>query len=177
MPSDTKPCGSCGPCGNGGNITRRTFLRGVLAVFAAGWAAMMATPVFKYLNSSAAKSAGEEVASVSLGSPDAMAPGTGRNFQFGHKPALIIKGVDGQFHAYDAMCTHLGCTVQYTTPREGIWCACHGGKYDPETGTNIAGPPPKPLKRLEVAVVNDEVIVSRPGVKPQDAAAAAVKES
>lgn len=153
---------SCDTGNSAEGVSRRSFLQILLGLFSAGWAAMMVYPVFRYLSSSSSASGGEEVTSVSLGDPEQLLAGSGKNFQFGHKPALVIRDLEGDFHAYDAMCTHLGCTVQYKDAKEGIWCACHGGKYDPDTGKNIAGPPPKPLKRLDVAVVNGELIVSKP---------------
>ena len=42
-----------------------------------------------------------------------------------------------------------------------IECACHGGVYDPRSGTNVSGPPPKPLKKYAVKMAPDGVIVSR----------------
>ena len=90
-----------------------------------------------------------------------MPKGTGKNFRFGSFPALLIHTDDGQLHAFNAICTHLGCTVQFRNDMQKIYCACHGGEYDPNTGKNIAGPPPKPLAALKAEVVNGKIIVSR----------------
>jgi cytochrome b6-f complex iron-sulfur subunit len=51
--------------------------------------------------------------------------------------------------------------VQYLQDKKSIYCACHGGQYDAETGKNIAGPPPKPLAPLKAEVVDGKIIVSR----------------
>lgn len=167
------PCGGCNHCpgGNGGGpatrITRRNFMKGVVGFFAVAWGVMASVPFIRFLASSAGDEAGEQVASVSLGPVDSLASGQGKNFKFGSIPALIVRNDAGDFHAYNAVCTHLGCTVQYAPEREAIWCACHGGVYDPETGRNIAGPPPRPLQGLDVAVVDDEIIVTRPGVRSE----------
>jgi thiosulfate dehydrogenase [quinone] large subunit len=61
---------------------------------------------------------------------------------------ILIRGSDGSLRAFSAVCTHAGCTVGY----EGgvIYCPCHGGEYDPETGQVIAGPPPAPLAPKKV---------------------------
>ena len=40
-------------------------------------------------------------------------PGTGKIFRFGSRPALLVLASDGTYHALSAVCTHLGCTVQY----------------------------------------------------------------
>jgi thiosulfate dehydrogenase [quinone] large subunit len=61
---------------------------------------------------------------------------------------ILIRESDGSLKAFSAVCTHAGCTVGY----EGgvIYCPCHGGEYDPETGQVIAGPPPAPLAPKKV---------------------------
>ena len=63
--------------------------------------------------------------------------------------------------ALTAVCTHLGCTVQYEPQMDRIHCACHGGVYNAYTGANVSGPPPKPLKLFKVAVNDTGVEVSR----------------
>ena len=65
---------------------------------------------------------------------------------------MLIHHEDGRWIALTAVCTHLGCTVQYEPQADRIHCACHGGVYNPYTGANVSGPPPKPLKLFKVAV-------------------------
>jgi cytochrome b6-f complex iron-sulfur subunit len=48
-------------------------------------------------------------------------------------------------------CSHLGCGVSWDPGRNAFLCPCHGGVYGPD-GTVVAGPPPKPLLRLPLAV-------------------------
>ena len=55
------------------------------------------------------------------------------------KPGIIVRDQAGEFHAFSAICTHLGCTVQYRPDNADIWCACHNGHYD-VTGRNVSGP-------------------------------------
>jgi cytochrome b6-f complex iron-sulfur subunit len=50
--------------------------------------------------------------------------------------------------------------VQYEPEADRIHCACHGGVYNPYTGANVSGPPPKPLKLFKVAVNDTGVNVS-----------------
>jgi Rieske Fe-S protein len=85
---------------------------------------------------------------------------SGKIFKFGRKPALIVRGPDGTFRAFLAKCTHLDCVVQYRSDKERIWCACHDGFYD-LNGTNVSGPPPRPLDALEVHMKGDDVYVTR----------------
>ncbi|HXY62162.1 MAG TPA: Rieske (2Fe-2S) protein [Nitrospirota bacterium] len=46
-----------------------------------------------------------------------------------------------------AVCSHLGCLVNYQKDKGEFVCPCHGGRYD-LSGKNIAGPPPAPLMRF-----------------------------
>jgi Rieske Fe-S protein len=50
--------------------------------------------------------------------------------------------------------------VQYRPDLAEIWCACHNGHFD-LNGTNVAGPPPKPLERYDVKVRGDKIVVDR----------------
>ena len=59
-----------------------------------------------------------------------------------------------------ATCTHLACTVQYRPERSDIWCACHDGVYD-ANGTNVSGPPPRPLTKIDVNVRGDKIVLRR----------------
>lgn len=85
---------------------------------------------------------------------------TGKVFRFGSEPAILIHTAKGKYVAFTAVCTHLGCTVQYRSDLHEIWCPCHNGKYS-LTGRNISGPPPRPLTAYEVHVQGDDIVVSR----------------
>lgn len=153
----SKPCGNC--------CSRRSFLKkflvGVGVLAGVLWAGIAASPILRYLGSKSDSSDSGAVSSVSLGKVADFKEGTSKNFQFGSQPGLVIREASGDFVAYNAVCTHLGCTVQYDAAEKNILCACHGGTYDAGTGTNVAGPPPKPLQKLVVKVVNDEIIVTK----------------
>jgi Rieske Fe-S protein len=83
-------------------------------------------------------------------------------FQFGSKPAILVRTADDQYKALSAVCTHLSCTVQYREDLHQIWCACHNGIYDLE-GRNISGPPPRPLEVFDVHIQGEDVIAARKG--------------
>jgi Rieske Fe-S protein len=85
---------------------------------------------------------------------------SGRIVPFAGKPVILFRTATGELKALTATCTHLACTVQYRAERSDIWCACHNGVYD-TNGTNISGPPPRPLTKLEVAVRGDKVVIRR----------------
>ncbi len=81
-------------------------------------------------------------------------------FKFGSEPAILIRTPDGKYRAFTAVCTHLGCTVQYRPDLHEIWCPCHNGKYNLQ-GRNVSGPPPRPLAQYQVHIQGEDVVVVR----------------
>lgn len=73
-------------------------------------------------------------------------------------PVIALRR-NGEVVAFSAVCTHLGCTVAYY-PEDGVFeCPCHGGEYDAE-GNVTAGPPPRPLPRLNVKVEGGKIMLA-----------------
>jgi cytochrome b6-f complex iron-sulfur subunit len=141
--------------------TRRAFLA---AAGAAGLAytAALAYPIYRYLASPAEMAMeATAVTEVTLKDAQKLPMGSVLMFKFGTAPAMLIHHEDGRWVGLTAVCTHLGCTVQYEPQADRIHCACHGGVYNPYTGANVSGPPPKPLKLFKVAVNDTGVDVSR----------------
>jgi len=118
----------------------------------------MAYPVWRYLIPPAS---GEPVTqSVVAAQASQVKANSGLLFKFGSRPGLLIRTQDGELQAYNAVCTHLDCTVQYKPDTSQIWCACHNGLYD-LSGNVVSGPPPRPLERLVVNLRGGDVVVSR----------------
>ena len=68
-------------------------------------------------------------------------------------PALLVHLPNGRFVAYDAVCTHAGCTVEYDPTQHHLACPCHGAVFDPAHGAQVlAGPAPQPLAPLQVKI-------------------------
>jgi cytochrome b6-f complex iron-sulfur subunit len=142
--------------------TRRGFLDALLSVGFIGTLAAVLYPVWRYLNP---PPRGEPpTASVVAGPLADLPPNSGKVFRFGAVPALVVRTPDGELRAFNAICTHLDCTVQYRPETAQIWCACHNGMFD-LGGNVVSGPPPRPLEPLTVNVRGDrgqeEVVVSR----------------
>jgi len=115
-------------------------------------------PVLKYLAPPAVPDLGQDdVVACQLGD---LKPNGSKVFRFGSRPALLLLTAEGEYHAVSAVCTHLGCTVQYRNDMHVIWCACHNGIYGLD-GRNISGPPPRPLENFQVNVRGNEIVVSR----------------
>jgi cytochrome b6-f complex iron-sulfur subunit len=164
MPDDTLSIGTVGGSADagGGSVSRRHFTQASVAAVGACYAAALGYPVFRYLGTPARR-AGElgAVNTVSLPLDGLPAPGSALMFRFGTKPAMLIHHADGTLVCFDAVCTHLGCTVQFQPAEGRIFCACHSGVYDMHTGANVAGPPPKPLAAYNVERNNGEVVITR----------------
>jgi cytochrome b6-f complex iron-sulfur subunit len=146
---------------NGDTWTRRIFLAAA-SVAGIGYAAALAYPVYRYLASPSEMAlSAAAVTEMTLKDAEKLPVGSVLMFKFGTSPAMLIHHADNSWVALTAVCTHLGCTVQYEPQMDRIHCACHGGVYNPYTGANVSGPPPKPLKLFKVAVNETGVEVSR----------------
>ena len=138
--------------------TRRDFLNYILGFGFLGWLIAVLYPIYSYLKPPKAPEV--DVSNLMLGKVEDFPKDSGKIFKMGNQPGLLIRLPDGKFRAFDAVCTHLSCTVQYKPDEKIIWCACHNGKYD-LNGKNISGPPPAPLTPYKVSIKSDEVFVSK----------------
>ena len=145
----------------GDKNSRRAFMAAA-GVAGLAYAAALAYPVYRYL-ASPAEMAMEATAITEVTLKDAhkLPAGSVLMFKFGPSPAMLIHHLDGRWISMTAVCTHLGCTVQYEPQADRIHCACHGGVYNAYTGANVSGPPPRPLRLFKVAVNETGVEVSR----------------
>src|SRR5262249_51778631 len=100
-------------------LTRRTAGKVLLGGATCGYAGAIGYPVVRYLASGAeVADEGAQVNEVALGKPEEVFAGAaggevGKNFAFGSKPALLIRNAQGEYFAYEATCSHLGCTVAF----------------------------------------------------------------
>ena len=72
----------------------------------------------------------------------------GVTFDADHRLFVVRQGE--AFHVISAVCTHLGCTVQWKPDRKTFDCPCHGSRFQAD-GMNVAGPAPRPLPCFAVA--------------------------
>ncbi len=64
-------------------------------------------------------------------------------------PSLVIQPQAGTFLAFDAVCPHAGCMVQY---QQGTFvCPCHGSVFNGTTGAVETGPAASGLRELPIA--------------------------
>jgi Rieske Fe-S protein len=138
--------------------SRRDFLNYILSVGFMGWIGAILYPLYSYLIPP--KSPDVDVSNVSIGKASEIESNSSKMFKIGNKPGILIKTKEGELKAFGATCTHLDCTVQFNKDENIIWCACHNGKYD-LNGTNVSGPPPKPLTSFRIVVQKDEIFVQK----------------
>jgi len=145
-----------------GRLRRRTFLNHLLGFGFISTAVAFIYPVWRYLVPPTMAEAA--TTSVDVTKASTMEPNSGQIFRFGDHPAILIRTPDGKFRAFTAVCTHLGCTVQYRSGQSDVWCPCHNGVYD-LYGHVVSGPPPRSLEEYTVNLRSQgdqtEVVVSR----------------
>jgi cytochrome b6-f complex iron-sulfur subunit len=123
--------------------SRRRFLGLCLGVLGTAFAGAAAYPVFRYL---APRKTGEAGRRVELAAKE-IPEGGATFFEFNGKTAVIIRKKGGSLVALSAVCTHLGCIVQWQKEHEEFLCPCHAGRFSAE-GAVLGGPPPRPLDKL-----------------------------
>ena len=136
------------------NDGRRKFLGICLGGLAALAAAAASFPVFRYL---APLSGKETTGKVTIPEKD-VPEGDAKFFEYAGSSAVLIRKKGGELIAISAVCTHLGCIVQWEKDKQTFLCPCHAGRFTPE-GAVISGPPPKPLTKIPFVVTNGTISV------------------
>jgi Rieske Fe-S protein len=139
-------------------LLRRRFVEVIMGSGFLATAVAFFYPVLRYLIPPRVTDLGTD--SVVAAHVGELKPNGGKIFRFGSRPGILIRTAEGEYRAMSAVCTHLGCTVQYRGDMKNVWCACHNGMYD-LNGRNISGPPPRPLQSFDVQVHGDEIFVRR----------------
>jgi cytochrome b6-f complex iron-sulfur subunit len=84
--------------------------------------------------------------------------GDAKFFEFAGSSAVLIKTSSGQLVALSAVCTHLGCIVQWVKEKQQFLCPCHGGQFSTD-GTVLGGPPPRPLAKIPFTVTEGNITI------------------
>ncbi len=142
-------------------FTRRQFLNGLLGGWLAAFFGSLIHPVLKFIFPPYREP--EEVV-LNYSEFEGMSPNSVKYFSWGSKPGIVQRKEDGSFQVFVGVCTHLDCNVTYLPEQKKFFCACHEGWYD-ENGMNIGGPPPAPLRRLEMFIEGENLIIKREGGK------------
>lgn len=94
----------------------------------------------------------ETLAPAKIEGAEALAPGTSLNFRYPSEKdtAILVRSLDGSYHAFGQKCTHLSCPVYFERIHQRLECPCHEGAFDARTGDVLYGPPPRSLDRLRL---------------------------
>ena len=71
---------------------------------------------------------------------------------------VVTQPASGQYKAFSAVCTHVGCLVNKVTSGT-IDCPCHGSEFKITNGAVVAGPAPSPLPARQIKIVDDQVVL------------------
>ncbi|MFF8427658.1 Rieske (2Fe-2S) protein [Streptomyces sp. NPDC016566] len=75
---------------------------------------------------------------------------------FKEQKVVITQPTKGDFKAFSAICTHMGCTVNQVADGT-IDCPCHGSKYDIADGAVAHGPATEPLPPKSIKVEGNSI--------------------
>ncbi|HTR93644.1 MAG TPA: Rieske (2Fe-2S) protein [Trebonia sp.] len=82
----------------------------------------------------------------------------GSGMIFTSQQVVVTQPTSGEFKAFSAVCTHMGCIVNQISDGT-IDCPCHGSQYSIKTGDVVGGPAPKPLPAKQIKVSGDSIFL------------------
>lgn len=95
-----------------------------------------------------ARMVGDHVKGGDVGDREDIAPGEGAIIREGLKHVAVYRDSHGNLQEMSAVCTHLGCVVQWNGGEKSWDCPCHGSRFALD-GSVLNGPAAAPLKAVE----------------------------
>lgn len=71
---------------------------------------------------------------------------------------ILVRTAPETYVAYSQKCTHLSCAVYYSRESNQLECPCHRGFFAVNDGRVLAGPPQRPLPRIELEARGSELV-------------------
>ncbi len=136
---------------------RRNFIKVLLGFSTVATLGGVLTPIVGYLWPQTRQASGEQ-GRQRVGSLAEVQASGGLVVAAGSQPIVLTYSQQAGVRAFSAICTHLGCVVQWENAGF-IQCPCHDGRFNGQTGAVISGPPPSPLPPRQVVVEGDDIYV------------------
>ena len=172
-----RSAGHTGRAGRYATATRRDFLKGAFAGVAATLGAALAITLFSKGGPNATQAAPAATATtdatgagdIATATPGSASSGatiavasqvpvnsaTSFTIPSNGDPGVLVHLANGDFAAFDAICTHAGCPVQYDPSSKLLLCPCHGAAFDPAQNAAVAqGPADTPLASVPIHIAN-----------------------
>jgi Rieske Fe-S protein len=107
-------------------------------------------------SSAAAGAASSSTGAKALAATSEIPVGSGMIFP--GPQVVVTQPTAGEFKAFSAVCTHMGCIVNQIGDGT-IDCPCHGSQYSITTGDVVTGPAPRPLPAKQIKVSGGSVFL------------------
>jgi menaquinol-cytochrome c reductase iron-sulfur subunit len=150
-------------------LNRRRFLAYLSGLLAGIITLIIAIPIIGFVISPLLRPKKESW--VKLGPVSALTPGQPIKFAYSYQLidgwfektahatayAVLLAAGTEDIIVLSNICTHLGCGVRWDDTQQKFLCPCHNGSFDIE-GKNVAGPPPRPLPKLQWKIDQDMIL-------------------
>jgi cytochrome b6-f complex iron-sulfur subunit len=134
--------------------SRRVFVNILLGGIIGGLIGWLLYPIFRFLIPPKTVAQESDIVQVNV---NEVPMGGSKVINYKEKPTIIIHTDSGLF-ALSAVCTHLGCIVQWDEINQEIVCPCHAARYD-LNGNVKSGPAPRPLALAKARIVDDKILI------------------
>lgn len=140
-----------------GQSARRSFLSFLIGLFSLGVIGGAGKVLFQYIwppkkLTGLETEGGNKVLNIPLSEIEV---NSSKKVRFAGGTYIVVRTENGVF-ALSAVCTHLGCLVNWEADAREIVCPCHAARFD-LNGNVIGGPAPKPLQKIKATIVNGNI--------------------
>ena len=157
------------------NISRRDFIKATTAFIGGLIGVGIGLPTIAYLLSPSLRKTEDESA-VDLGPLDKYPLGIPTLFEFTRTKVngwertglsygvFVLRQTENDVRVFSDICTHLACRVSWHSDVQHYISPCHDGHFD-ITGSNISGPPPRPLDEFVTKIEAGNLYIQLPALK------------